>query len=94
MKATRNFWPLGIITAFILFFIGMATVVVIAATHRDYLVNDNYYEQELKYQTQIDASASAEKSGATLNFDSENNQVFVTLPVAHLSKNFFGTIEL
>ena len=31
MKTKKNFWPLGIIVTFALFFIGMASVVVIAA---------------------------------------------------------------
>ena len=44
---SRNYWPMGVIVVFVLFFIGMASVVVIAVTHRDHLVSDNYYEQEL-----------------------------------------------
>ena len=59
MKTNRNLWPLGIFVTFGLFFAGMTGVVVIAATHRDSLVNGNYYEQELKFQGQIDAAARA-----------------------------------
>ena len=47
-----------------LLFAGMAGVVVIAATHRESMVSENYYEQELKFQDQIDSAARAQKSGA------------------------------
>ena len=50
MKTNINLWPFSILAAFGLFFIGMASVVVIASTHREHLVSDNYYEQELKFQ--------------------------------------------
>jgi len=72
----------------------MATVVVIAATHREYLVNDNYYEQELKFQAQIESVARTQKSGATITCDSTNDLVVITLPVAQLAQKFSGTIEL
>lgn len=90
----RNLWPLGIFTAFGLFFAGMATVVVIAATHRDHLVSDNYYEQELKYQSRIDGGDRAQKSGATMAYEAGKGAVVIALPVAQLAQKFSGTIEL
>ncbi len=94
MNSTRNLWPFGIIAAFVLFFAGMATVVVIAATHREHLVNDNYYEQELKFQNQIDGGSRAKKSGASIVYDSASDSVVITLPAAQLAQKFSGTIEL
>lgn len=94
METTRNLWPLGIFTAFGLFFAGMASVVVIAATHRDHLVSDNYYEQELKFQNQIDSAARTGKSGATIAFDAAKSSLFIALPAAQLAQKFSGTIEL
>jgi hypothetical protein len=94
MNTKRNLWPLGIFVTFGVFFAGMATVVVIAATHREYLVNDNYYEQELKFQAQIESVARTQKSGATITCDSTNDLVVITLPVAQLAQKFSGTIEL
>jgi len=91
MKTTRNLWPLGIFVTFSLFFAGMASVVVIAATHRDSLVNANYYEQELKFQGQIDAAARGQQSGATII--SANDVVTVSLPAASLPK-ISGTVAL
>jgi nitrogen fixation protein FixH len=94
MKTTRNFWPLGIIAAFVVFFAGITTVVVIAVTHRDSLVSANYYEQELKFQDQIDNSDRAKNSGARLMFDAAAGHLAVSLPVAQLARDFSGTISL
>ena len=94
MKTTRNLWPFGIITAFALFFVGMASVVVIAATHREHLVSDSYYEQELNFQHQIDSADRAKKSGAGIAYDATKDSVVITLPVAQLAHKVSGTIEL
>ena len=94
MKTSRNLWPLGIIITFALFFIGMATVVVIAATHRDHLVSSNYYEQELKFQSQIDDAARAQASGANLRHDAAAGQVIISLPAAQLAQKLSGTVTL
>jgi hypothetical protein len=91
MKANRNLWPLGIFVTFGLFFAGMASVVVIAATHRDSLVSGNYYEQELKFQSRIDAIARAQKSGATIGL--ANDLVTVALPASQLAQKLSGAVE-
>ncbi len=94
MKINRNLWPLGIFVTFGLFFIGMATVVVIAATHREHLVNENYYEQELKFQDQINSVDRTQKSGATIAYDARTGELTLTLPPAHLTQKFSGVIQL
>ena len=94
MKTTRNFWPLGITLTFALFFCGMATVVVIATTHRDSLVSENYYEQELKYQEQINSAARAAQSGASVNYDSTAGRIIIALPAMSRAQKLNGQIEL
>ena len=94
MKPKANLWPLGIVLTFVIFIAGLATAVAIAATHRDHLVSENYYEQELRYQSQIDGAALAEKSGAKIVFDAVAGRVVVTLPVAQLAQDISGKIEL
>ena len=94
MKTHRNLWPLGIFAAFGLFFAGMAGVVVIATTHREHLVNASYYEQELKFQDQIDSVDRAQKSGATIAYKAGAGTVAIALPAAHLTRTFSGTIQL
>lgn len=92
MKPKPNLWPFGIIAAFGLFFIGMASVVVIAATHREHLVNANYYEQEIQFQDQINARTRARNAGATLSFSAANAQLAVQVPAKQLAQDLSGTV--
>jgi len=94
MKPTRNLWPLGIILAFVLFAVGMASVVVIAATHTDSLVSNAYYEDEIKFQATMDATARAQKSGATLQFDATTSQLVIAVPREQLTQKITGKVEL
>lgn len=94
MKPSRNLWPLGLVITFVLFFSGLATVIVIASTHRESLVSDNYYEQELKFQDQIDAAARAKTAGASLQFDPAAGRLAIALPAAQLTQKLSGHIEL
>ncbi|HEX9047785.1 MAG TPA: FixH family protein [Verrucomicrobiae bacterium] len=93
MNTNRNLWPLGIIGAFVLFFIGMTTVVVIASTHREHLVRADYYEQELKFQNQIDGGARAKQAGASVELDAVAKKIRVSVPAAQLTQKLSGTIE-
>ena len=93
MKTTRNLWPLGILLTFVLFFGAMTAVVVIAATHPENMVSENYYEQELSFQAQIDGAARARKSGASVSSDHARSQVVITVPAAQLAQKFSGTID-
>jgi hypothetical protein len=94
MKTQFNPWPVSIVAAFVCLIGGITTVIVIAATHRDSMVSENYYEQELTYQNQIDGTVRAQKSGAAIASDSASGNVVITMPPAQLAQNFSGTIEL
>lgn len=97
MNASFNPWPYGIILFFVLLFCGLATVVVIAATHRESLVSENYYEQELKFQAQIDGAARAQKCGARLQLETEAGaragKLVVRLPAGQMARHCSGVIE-
>jgi len=92
MQTKRNLWPYGIIATFVLFFAGMATVVIIASTHRESLVRSDYYEQELKFQAQIDGSSRAQKAGASVELN--DGKLVVSVPASQLVQKLSGTIEL
>ena len=94
MNAKFNPWPFGIVLTFVIFIAGLATAVGIAVTHRDSMVNENYYEQELKYQSQIDGKARALQSGASINYDSVAGKIIVQLPASQEAAKPFGKIEL
>lgn len=94
MKNTRNCWPLGILAAFMLFFCGLTTAIVIAATHGEKLVSENYYEHEIKFQDQITGADRAQKSGAKMEFDVSTGLLVIQVPTIQLAKTIFGTVEL
>jgi hypothetical protein len=94
MKPTRNLWPYGLITAFVLFFAGMATVVTIAVTHQENLVSDQYYENELNFQGQLDSAARAQKAGADIRYDASARSVVIALPPGQVAGKLAGTIQL
>jgi hypothetical protein len=93
MNTKFNPWPLGIVLAFVIFIAGMATAVGIAVTHRDNMVSEHYYEQELKFQDQINAATRAKISGAAIVHDASARQVFIRLPVPLRAEEPAGTIE-
>jgi len=94
MKSPLNLWPYGILAAFLLFAGGLATTVTIAVTHPEDLVNANYYENEVRFQGQMDDAARAQKAGAALSYDSAAHQMLITLPAAQLSQKPSGTVRL
>ena len=93
MKATFNPWPYGIILFFVLLIGCLAGVVGIAATHRESMVSDNYYEQELKYQERIDSAARAQKSGARIQLEARAGKLVVAVPAGQVARKCAGLIE-
>jgi len=93
MKPGFNPWPIGIVVFFVLLACGLATVVGISVTHRETMVNPNYYEQELKFQNQIDSAARAKKAGARVQLNAPAGQFLVMVPAQQLTAKLSGTIE-
>jgi hypothetical protein len=94
MKTSRNYWPLGVVAAFVFLIIGIIAVIIIASTHRDSMVSEDYYESELTFQSQIDGAARAQQSGAAIASDAASGRVVISVPAAQLAQTFSGTIEL
>jgi len=68
-------------------------VVGIASTHREDLVNQNYYEQELKYQEHIDSAGRAQAAGAAIDYAAATGKILVTLPAAQLAQKFSARLR-
>lgn len=96
MKPTRNLWPLGIILTFVIFIGATVGLVVMASSQRVELVNANYYEQEIKFQSHIDSQARAQQLGANASvaYDAASKRIVVTLPVEQTKSGVSGQIEL
>lgn len=96
MKPQKSLWPLGITLAFVLFSSGIATCVVIACTHRSELVSDQYYDQEIKFQSRIDSQERARQltTPATASYDPATRRLRVCFPAEHARQTVSGEIEL
>lgn len=81
----RNPWPIAIITFFIVFAGFIATFIVWALGQSQDLVSENYYENEVRYQQQIDRMnrTQASDTQATVTFDPAQKNIRVALPPAH-----------
>lgn len=91
----RNLWPYGIILTFILFISGIAGLVGIACTQKSDLVSANYYEEEVRFQTQIDRFERARglDAPARIAYDPAQKRITVTLPPGHASAPTSGRIQ-
>jgi len=94
MKPSRNFWPLGIILTFVVFICGTVGLVVMACMHNTELVNANYYDQEIKYQSRIDSQTRAQEMGASATYDPMARHIVISLPSLAAAKNVTGQIQL
>jgi hypothetical protein len=92
----KNIWPYAIIAYFVVFITGVVTWVSFAVRHDDQLVRPDYYEHEIKYQTQIDrlARTRALSSESVIAYNFAENKIRITLPDEMRGQNLDGTIHL
>ena len=87
MKTTppaRSLWPVSITAFFILAVIFLGSYVVWAMHQREDLVSENYYEQEVRYQQQLDSlnRTHAAAPQAQVAYEPALRQIVVRLPAA------------
>ncbi|HMP75853.1 MAG TPA: FixH family protein [Kiritimatiellia bacterium] len=83
MKSTRNPWPWAIGIFIGCFAIAMASFVVWSLRHRQDLVMQDYYEQDLNYQAQMEQIARATaQDGHTFAYDASARAFNIALPDA------------
>lgn len=79
---TRNPWPYAIILYFVVFVSAIATWITFAVRNDHELVRKDYYEQELKFQADIDGQARAATTQVSVDYDSSRQRVIISLPAA------------
>ena len=91
-----NPWPVSIVAFFTVAIIGCATFIVFCSRHPADLVAADYYEQEVRYQKQIDGLQRAQKSADSLvvTYDQVARSILVSLPPDQRSDGISGTIQL
>lgn len=92
---SRNPWPIAIIVFFVVFATFLATFVVWALGQKQDLVTENYYEQEVRYQEQLDRlnRTQAQSEQTTVTFDATRNCIVINLPAAQAA-GASGKIQL
>lgn len=93
-KPARSFWPYAIIVWMTLFATGVFSYIVFAQGHKMDLVGADYYDQEIKFQQQIDRvdrTRAVERQVAVTYAD---GAIRIALPTEHAGQNPTGTVHL
>ena len=90
-----NPWPFAIIAFFALFITGMAVFIVFATRNRMELVRSDYYEQEIRFQQQIDREDRTRRlrAEAAISYDAARGEITIVLPSTHAGRPASGRIE-
>lgn len=86
-------WGYKILIGFSTFVVGMLCMVGVAMKQSNEMMDDNYYEKELKFQDKIDASKNLFAVTEKLSITDSGNILVLQLPVATVASNTVGTIE-
>jgi len=84
----RNPWPYAIALYFVVFISAMATWIVFAVRNDHQLVRKDYYEQELKYQNELESFSRAAEGSVVVAYEPKTQFVTIRLP-----GNAAGTID-
>ena len=85
-------WGTGIVIAFVIFMGGITTIAVYLMNQDVNLVADDYYDQEIKYQQQIDRIKRTKKLDTKNIITFNGTTVNVTIPKSLLKSNLTGEI--
>lgn len=79
---TQNRWPVGLVLFFIVFTSYIVGFVVFASRQKMDLVREDYYDQEIRFQQQIDRVQRSAPllADAAIDYDRADNLVHVSLP--------------
>jgi hypothetical protein len=83
-KPTRNLWPAAITGFFIVATIFIATFILWAVRQREDLVSADYYEREVRYQSQLDSMNRSQSVAAktVVTFERDQPAIVINLPEA------------
>ncbi len=86
-------WGNKILIGFSTFVVAISTMVYVAMKQTNEMVDDNYYEKELKYQGKIDASKNLSALAEKITIHYDDGAITIKFPIASISSNAVGTIE-
>lgn len=74
-------WGYKILTTIILFLIGMLSMVYIAFKQTNEMIDSDYYDKEIKYQTVIQAKENLQNQYSGILLQKQNNQILLNIPI-------------
>lgn len=91
-----NPWPYAVIGVFVVFILATVGLIVLASSNRMELVASDYYEQELRYQRQMEKISRTRALGskASIALDAGRKQIVIAVPAEHVSQLADGSIQL
>lgn len=95
-SSKASLWPYMIIGWFVIFITAITIWVSYAMRNSQELVKDNYYEEEIRFQQQMDRVNRTKplKAETKLSYDPQAGSIFLQLPPEHATENPTGTIRL
>lgn len=91
-----NAWPISIMAFFSVAILGCGTFIAFCSRHPADLISPNYYEEEVRYQGQIDRLQQTQQrsSQAAVVFNAATKRITVSLPAEHSRARPSGQIQL
>jgi nitrogen fixation protein FixH len=95
-EIARNPWPYALVAYFAVFITGIVSYTVFASRQRQDLVREDYYEEEIGFQKQVDRVQRSTEAQAKVGFarTAAGSSLVISLPPAHAGRVTAGTIEL
>ncbi len=73
-------WGYKILTTIILFLAGMIFMVLLASKQKNEMLDDNYYQKEIQFQSQIDASKNLQNKLVQAFINQQSNTINLQFP--------------
>jgi nitrogen fixation protein FixH len=85
-------WSIRITILYLGFVALILTLVFVSSSNKEELVASNYYEQELKFQDQIDAMNNANQLTESVQHQITADAVLFSVPKEFITKDFSGQV--
>lgn len=94
-KPARNPWPIAITAFFVTAILFFIAFIGFAMRQREDLVSTDYYEREIRYQSQLDSMNRSQSlaAQAVVTFEPAQRAIMITLPAAQ-TRGATGSIQL
>ena len=91
-----NPWPVSIFGFFIIAIIGCCTFIAFCTRHPADLISANYYEEEIRYQGQIERLQHAQQASqlGSVSYDPTTKIITVSLPSDQSERAHSGQVQL